>query len=132
LSAPQDRTAGGGFSKGKLTDYYSHAGPTLAQLARRGVVTEQDNGYTLFSAVLAEWIRKELRSAVATPQTYETWLNDPANQGRLAQVKASLAGDVKERVLPKLKESYWELVVGWLTNPATVTAAFELLRSQLG
>ncbi|MEA3340091.1 MAG: AAA-like domain-containing protein [Chloroflexota bacterium] len=132
LSAPQDRTAGGGFSKGKLTDYYGHAGPTLARLARRGVVAERNGGYALFSAVLAEWIRKELRAAIATPQTYEAWLNDPANQGRLAQVKASLAGEVKERVLPKLKESYWELVVGWLTNPATVTAAFELLRSQLG
>ncbi|MCP4536169.1 MAG: AAA family ATPase [Chloroflexi bacterium] len=120
------------FSESKLKDYYSHAGPTLAQLVRRGIVAEQSDGYALFSTVLAEWIRNELRSGLATPQTYEAWLKDSANQGRLTRIKASLADGVKEQVLPKLKETYWELIVGWLTNPETVKAAFDLLRSWLG
>jgi AAA+ ATPase superfamily predicted ATPase len=132
LSAPKDSDGTDRFSENKLTDYDSHAGPTLARLTRRGMVSEQGDGYALFSTILAEWIRNELQSAMATPQTYEAWLRDPANQGHLAQLKTNLADEVKERVLPKFKEAYWELVVGWLTNPATVTAAFELLRSRLG
>lgn len=88
------------------------------------MVSEQGDGYALFSTILAEWIRNELQSAMATPQTYEAWLRDPANQGHLAQIKTNLADEVKERVLPKLKEAYWELVVGWLTNPATVVGRF--------
>ena len=48
--------------------------------------------------------------------------------GRLAQVRHDLVGDVRERVLPRLKETYWGLITGWLTNPATVKAAFALLR----
>jgi hypothetical protein len=132
LSAPRDGGIAVGFSEDRLTDYYSHAGLTLARLARRGMVVEQDDGYALFSTVLAEWIQDELQSALTAPQTYEAWLRDPANQGRLAQVRHDFADEVKERVLPKLKETYWGLVVGWLTNPATVKSAFELLRGFVG
>lgn len=81
---------------------------------------------------LAGWIRNELQSALADSQTYEAWLRDPANKGRLAQVRGGVEDAVKERVLPKLKEDYWGLVTGWLTNPATVKAAFELLRGFVG
>jgi hypothetical protein len=132
LSASKNDAKTAGFSKDRLKDYYSHAGPTLARLARRGVIIERQDGYALFSTVLAEWIRGELQSALADPQTYEAWLRDPANKGRLAQVRGGLDDAVKERVLPKLKEDYWGLVAGWLTNPATVKAAFELLRGFVG
>jgi hypothetical protein len=90
-------------------------------------VVERGDGYALFSTVLAGWIRDELRTT-APVQNYSEWLRDPANQRRLAQIRSDLADDVKERVLPRLKENYWELVTGWLSNPATVKAACALLR----
>jgi hypothetical protein len=116
-----------GLSIEKLTGHYTHADPTLARLARRGVVVERGDGCALFSTVLAGWIRDELRAATPA-QNYPEWLRDPANQRRLAQIRSDLADDVKERVLPRLKQDYWELITGWLSNPATVKAACALLR----
>lgn len=119
------------FGIDRLTEYYSHAGPALARLARRGLVIEQDGGYALFSTVLVEWIRNELQ-ATAPPSNYREWLRDPANQRRVGQIRSDLAYDVTERVLPGFKEAYWELVAGWLANPATIEPAIDLLRSWLG
>ena len=90
-------------------------------------MVERGDGYALFSTVLAGWIRDELQAATPA-QSYPEWLRDPANQRRLAQIRSDLADDVQERVLPRLKESYWGLVTGWLGNPATVKAACALLR----
>ena len=119
------------FSKGKLQDHYTHAGPALKKLVRRGMVVEQRTDYAIFSMVLADWVRTELQSTLSDLQTYETWVKDPANQTLLARVTDSVKDKVKDQLLPKLKGAYWELIVSWLTNPATGQAAFELLRSQL-
>ncbi len=132
LSAPQEDKAAHRFNTRQLSAYYAHAAPTLARMARRGVVVEQGDDYALFSTVLGAWIRNELRAVMMEPQTYTEWVNDPANQGRLAKLRAEVADDVKENVLPKLKEQYRELVVSWLTNPATAQTAFNLLRGWLG
>jgi hypothetical protein len=131
LGAPHENETAQRFSTRQLSAYYAHASFTLSRLARRGVVVERDDAYALFSSVLGAWIRNELRATMAEPQTYAEWVNDPANRGRLAKLRAEVADDVKENVLPKLKEQYRELVVTWLTNPATAQTAFNLLRGWL-
>ena len=120
-----------GFDEDRLMAYYSHADRMLKVLFRRGLVIKNDQRYALFSTVFGRWIRDELGARMRSHQTYEEWLRNPANQGRLAQIKAGFTQDVKEKLLPELKGAYWGLVVNWLTNPETLENAYTLLRSWL-
>ena len=115
-----------------LQKYYHSASRSLFNLHKRGLLIETNGTYRLFSSILKEYIREELISHLGrTDATYEEWLNASGNQRKLSRLKGETSRELKENVLPQVRDAYRNLIVNWLTNPETLSASLSLLRQWL-
>jgi hypothetical protein len=117
-----------GFTVGDLRRVYSRAEPSMAVLERRGLVMRTDAGYRLFSSVLGPWILDQIVAEVADQQTFPEWLAQ--HKDARGQVKGRRGKPLKE-VLPRIGPRYRQLILTWASDPQSVVAMANLLKSVL-
>ena len=107
-----------------LTRLRARAPQDLIALGKRGMVTETDGVYKLFSPTLERWIRQEIVAAPGeeeTQTTAEEWLSS----GKREDLK------VGKGVLPKFKKKYWHMI-GDIAKDISIefaaAGAFELVK----
>lgn len=96
----------------------------LSALGKRGLVSEQEGLFNIFSFSFVHWIRQEITAAAGeeeSRQSLEDWC------------KASGDENIKEAraVLPGFKKKYWELLkhIGYdLSFELSATGAFDLVK----
>jgi AAA+ ATPase superfamily predicted ATPase len=99
----------------------------LVALGKRGLFTEREGIYALFSPVFENWIRREIMAAPGeeeTEQNAEEWLKSGGGE------------DLKNarRVLPGIKKKYWHTignVAKDLSIEFAANGAFEIVRTIL-
>jgi hypothetical protein len=116
------------FTVGDLRRVYSRAEPCLAALERRGLMMRTDAGYRLFSSMLGPWILDQIVAEVADQQTFPEWLAQ--HKDARGQVKGRRGRPLKE-VLPRIGPRYRQLILTWASDPQSVVAMANLLKSAL-
>ena len=128
LSLSESDQTPASFSKQRVANYYRNANRILKRLVRRGVVIEQNGNLAIFSTVFAEWIRDELQDTQPSSESYSAWLNEPARQSSLKQIKHSVVDEVTGRLLPVIKANSRDWILGWLMRARDVDGVVALLR----
>lgn len=90
----------------QLTKAYPRASYTLPNLIRRGLASEQDGRFDIFSALFGDWVMIEVRAVKgeeADEETVDKWLEKRGGieRSRWARFRHSL---------PKLKKQYWPMI----------------------
>ena len=98
-----------------LTRLYARAPLDVNSLHKRGLLTEQDGAYSIFSISFERWISRELvapEDEQESPASVEAWLSQGGRE-KLEPVKG---------MLPRFKKKYWPIVADVLKE-----ISFELL-----
>jgi hypothetical protein len=98
-----------------LTRLYARAPLDVNSLHKRGLLTEQDGAYSIFSISFERWISRELvapEDEQESPASVEAWLSQGGRE-KLDPVKG---------MLPRFKKKYWPIVADVLKE-----ISFELL-----
>lgn len=117
------------FSTDELHELYSHAGQTLSQLEKRGLVAPTADGYALINTTFGDWIIGEITDNAGDRRGYEEWLK--SNQSIFDRLSGRAKSDISE-ILPKISDKYRELIIAWVSNPRNVVMIVGLLRSVVG
>jgi len=86
-----------------LTRLYARAPLDVNSLHKRGLLTEQDGAYSIFSISFERWISRELvapEDEQESPASVEAWLSQGGRE-KLEPVKG---------MLPRFKKKYWPIV----------------------
>jgi hypothetical protein len=116
------------FDLSDLHEYYVRSDQTLSRLEKRGLITEQPEGYKLFSAAFGDWITEEITDVAHDAQTYEEWLR--ANHSTVDKLSSAARHEMGQ-ILPKISSKYRSLIVGWVGDPKNLLTAAPLLRGVL-
>jgi hypothetical protein len=116
-------------SSQKLHEYLDGALRIMAELENRGLITDQNDEFQLFSSTFVSWIFSEIKTTISEPQEYETWLKDREAQTGIAKLSKRLVDEVKTEILPQIATNYRNLILTWLSDPKTITSVVTLLRS---
>lgn len=99
----------------RLKKMNSRAHLDVVTLAKRGLVTETDGKYSLFSPSLERWVLREIMTAPGeeeSPASVDEWLRGGGRE-KMQRAKG---------VLPKIKKKYWAIASNILTE-----VSFELI-----
>ncbi len=116
------------FDMSDLREYYTRSDQTMSRLDKRGLITEQIDGYKLFSASFSDWITGEITDIAHDGQSYEEWLR--SNHTSLDKL-SSAARQEMGQILPRISGKYRELIVRWVGDPKNLLTAAALLRGVL-
>jgi hypothetical protein len=125
----QGKTRERAFSVDTLRKLYSRSELTLIELEKRGLLTQRDDTFTLFSTVFGGWIVGELTDRMREAVSYEDWV--ASHEGLFTRLSERVRDEASD-ILPEIGAKYRELVVNWLADPRTWTGAVGLLRGVLG
>jgi Cdc6-like AAA superfamily ATPase len=123
------RVPGHDFRTSELRELYARSDQLLSRLERRGLVASAEAGYCLFSSSFGEWIIGEITNTLDDQQEYGEWL--AAHKGTVERLSEGAKSQLGE-ILPRIGGRYRDLIVEWISDPSTVTAAARLLRTVLG
>jgi hypothetical protein len=131
LLALLDRRGHAGEQRVEVSDlheYYVRSDQTLSRLEKRGLISEQPEGYRLFSAAFSDWITEEITDVAHDTQTYDEWLrfNHPTVDKLSTAAKHEMG-----QILPRISSKYRDLIVGWVGDPKNLLTAAALLRGVL-
>jgi hypothetical protein len=116
------------FDMSDLREYYTRSDQTLARLEKRGLITEHDDGYKLFSAAFSDWIALEITDITNDTQTYDEWLR--LNRSTFDKLSATARQEIGQ-ILPKISSKYRDLIASWIGDPKNLLTAAALLRGVL-
>ncbi len=116
------------FDVSDLHEYYVRSDQTLSRLEKRGLISEQPEGYKLFSAAFGDWITEEITDVAHDAQTYEEWLR--SNHSTVDKLSSAARHEMGQ-ILPKISSKYRDLIVGWVGDPKNLLTAAPLLRGVL-
>ena len=116
------------FEVAALHEYYVRSDQTLSRLEKRGLISEQPEGYRLFSTAFGDWIAEEITDVAHDPQTYEEWLR--GNHATVDKLSAAAKNEIGQ-ILPRISSKYRDLIVGWVGDPKNLITAAALLRGVL-
>ena len=116
------------FDLSNLREYYIRSEQTMSRLDKRGLITEAEDGYKLFSASFSDWITEEITDVAHDMQPYEEWLR--SNHASLDKLPSAAKQEIG-KILPKISGKYRELIVSWVGDPKNQSTAAALLRGVL-
>jgi len=90
-------------TKENLAKLRTRASQDVVALARRGLITDENGRYRIYSSSFERWIRCEIMAAPGeeeSQQTADEWLKS----GGRDELKSA------KGVLPKFKKKYWSLL----------------------
>jgi hypothetical protein len=122
------RAADQRFEVSALHEYYVRSDQTLSRLEKRGLISEQPEGYRLFSTAFSDWITEEITDVAHDPQTYDEWLR--INHSTVDKLSAAARNEIGQ-ILPRISSKYRDLIVGWVGDPKNLITAAALLRGVL-
>lgn len=112
-----------------LKRVYSRAEASLAGLERRGLVMETGSGFRLFSSALGPWLIEQIVAESSDRRTFREWLDQ--NQDARSRVRGWRNRSLR-RILPKVGAGYRQMILAWASDPKSVVAMLDLLKSALG
>jgi hypothetical protein len=112
------------FDVSDLHGYYTRSDQTLSRLEKRGLISEDSDGYKLFAAAFGDWITEEITN-VANDQPYDDWLR--ANRSVFDKLSNAAKSEIGQ-ILPRISSRYRDLIVGWVGDPKNLLTAAALLR----
>jgi len=116
------------FEVSDLHEYYVRSDQTLSRLEKRGLISEQPEGYRLFSTAFGDWITEEITDVAHDPQTYDEWLR--TNHSTVDKLSTAAKNEMGQ-ILPRISSKYRDLIVGWVGDPKNLLTAAALLRGVL-
>ena len=116
------------FDLSNLHEYYARSDQTLSRLEKRGLIMEQEDGFTLFDAAFGDWITDEITDVAHDPQGYDDWLR--TNRAVFDKMSNAARNEMGQ-ILPKISGKYRDLIVGWVGDPKNLITAAALLRGVL-
>lgn len=122
-------TRAAGISLEDLCRLFSRAELTAARLEQRGLLMHATQGYHLFSSVLGPWILDQIVANLAEQQNYSVWLAE--NKGAAQDLISGRRGKFLREVLPRISARYRQLFLTWASDPQSVAAVANLLKSVL-
>ena len=117
-----------GFSLGDLQRVFYRGEPWVERLAKRGLLMSTGGRYRLFSSIFGPWILSQLTAELGEEQSYHEWLTQ--HQTAVERVTGKQGSPLRE-VLPKIGARYRELIITWASDPQSVAAMANLLKSVL-
>ena len=117
-----------GFSLGELQRVFSRGEPCVERLEKRGLLMPCDARYRLFSSVLGPWILNQIAAELSEERSYHEWLAD--NSRAMERITGKQGGLLRE-ILPKIGTRYRQLIITWASDPQSVAAMADLLKTVL-
>ena len=109
-----------------VTRMYTRSVQDLSALLKRGLVTEQDGLYTLFSPIFGSWVRQELLASPGEDEhqaSVDEWIKNSGHEN----LKAS------KGVLTQFKKKYWPIIGSVLKDlTLNLAANYVMLAIQKG
>jgi hypothetical protein len=116
------------FSLTDLQGLFARSEPTVQRLEKRGLLMSDRGRYRLFSSTLGPWVISQITAELSEEQSYQEWLAE--NRGSVERVTGKQGGLLKE-ILPKIRANYRQLIITWASDPHTLVAVANLLKSVL-
>ena len=114
------------FSLTDLQGLFARSEPTVQRLEKRGLLMSDEGRYRLFSSTLGPWVISQITAELSEEQSYQ-WLAE--NRG-CERVTGKQGGLLKE-ILPKIRANYRQLIITWASDPHTLIAVANLLKTTL-
>lgn len=117
-----------GFTLRDLQRVFSRSEACVGHLEKRGLLMCADARYRLFSSVLGPWILSQIAAELSDELSYHEWL--ARNKGSVERVTGKQGGQLRE-ILPRIGTRYRQLILTWASDPQTVAAMANLLKTAL-
>lgn len=127
LALNQEKAKKGETQTARLQKMNPRSQLDVKTLAKRGLIVEADEKYSLFSPSLERWVLREIMTAPGeeeTPASVNEWLKSGGREKM----------DHAKGVLPKIKKKYWAIATNILTEVSfelVGATVFELLVKSL-
>ena len=115
----------------QLQDLYAHSAQTLLRLEQRGLVVCEKDAFSLFNQSLGEWIWHEITDTRHDRQSYKEWLTENEGVTDLLKNFPDTAKQDWDKILPKIKDEYRDLMLRWLVEPKVFVIVGGLIKGLL-